>query len=540
NNNEKDQNGWMEGAWVVKHEGKYYFNYAVPGTEYTTYADGCYVSDKPMGPFTFCENSPVSYKSTGYLVGAGHGATFQDLWGNWWKVDTVAIAGETSWERRIELIPLTYDKNGNQITDTLMLDYPTYVPALIEDNFGDQAQPDWHLLSYNATVSASSTLDAAHDGKNAVNESIRSWWSAKTGNAGEWITIDMGKLCAVNAIQINFADQDADVFTGRDHTFCYNYLVEFSGDGNTWYTLVDHTGVTAEAFQAKDTSHDYYELASAIGARYIRVTNKGAIPANGKFALSGIRVFGHGGGEAPAQVEDFTVSRPAMDERRVTVTWDAVPGAEGYIVRYGYDRDVLSQAYQVIGGTSMDLRALNMGVDYWFTVDSYNDSGYTKGTTIKKARATKPAPEGTPVAPPKVIDYIVKDYTVYEAESGTLGGGAVISRAAEDAKASGGAAVHNMHLAGAYFEISGIEATGGEGVLHIGYANGNAQATVEIFVNGESQGRVSLKTSGGWDRFKAVEIPITGLKAGEENTIRIAGGIDDGFNPDHIQVLPAE
>lgn len=530
---------WLEGAWMVKYEGRYYLNYAGPGTEFATYADGCYVADDPMGPFTYCSSNPVSFKASGYLVGAGHGATFQDLWGNWWKVDTVAVSQNSSWERRIELIPLTYDKNGNQITDTVFLDYPTYVPALIEDNFGDAAQPDWHLLSYGVTATASSTLDASHRPDQAVNESIRSWWSAKTGDAEEWLTIDLGSLCAVNAVQVNFADEGAQKVSGRRNTFCYNYTVEFSQDGDTWYVLADHTGVTANVLEAKDTSHDYYELVSAVGARYLRVTNKGAIPAGGKFAISGLRVFGNARGTAPAVPEGLKVTRPTADERTVTLSWDAVEGAEGYIVRFGYDPEVLNQSYQVMGSTKATLRMLSMGVDYWFTVDSYNSSGYTKGSVLQKAAATKEAPADQPVNQPVLpAETVIEGYTVYEAEDATLGGAAVRSASAEDAPASGKATVHNMHESGAYIEFTGVDGgQGGDATLHMAFANGNAFATMEIVVNGRSQGTVRLETSGGWNKYISADFALSDLQAGATNTIRLVGGIDQGFNPDFIQIL---
>lgn len=50
---------------MTAHQGKYYLQYAAPGTEWKSYADGTYVSDSPSGPFTYMENSPVSYKPTG-------------------------------------------------------------------------------------------------------------------------------------------------------------------------------------------------------------------------------------------------------------------------------------------------------------------------------------------------------------------------------------------------------------------------------------------------------------------------------------------
>ena len=44
---------FTEGAYMTKHNGKYYFQYGAPGTEFKVYADGVYVSDSPLGPFVY-------------------------------------------------------------------------------------------------------------------------------------------------------------------------------------------------------------------------------------------------------------------------------------------------------------------------------------------------------------------------------------------------------------------------------------------------------------------------------------------------------
>jgi len=36
---------WIEGAWMNKYNGKYYFQYAAPGAQYRSYCDGVCVSD---------------------------------------------------------------------------------------------------------------------------------------------------------------------------------------------------------------------------------------------------------------------------------------------------------------------------------------------------------------------------------------------------------------------------------------------------------------------------------------------------------------
>ena len=535
--NEVGNDPWLEGPWMTKHEGKYYLEFGVPGTD-AAYADACAVADAPMGPFTLCTNSPVSYKATGYLMGAGHGSTLRDLHGNYWKIDTAVLSVNTMFERRLVLFPSTINAERQEMyANMVRADYPIYLPEIIGGGF-ENPGPDWHLVSYGpAAVSSSSNLNSSKGPDKAFNENIRSWWSASTGNAGEWIEADFGKLVSVNALQINFAEQDA---TGknnlRSNSWVTRYLVEFSQDGGTWHTLVDKSGAVAEPNKAQDYTHDYFELAKRIGIRYIRVTNKGPVPAGGKFAISGIRLFGHGGGDAPAELTDFTVNRPVSDERTVTLSWTAVPGAQGYFIRYGSREDARHIQWQVIGANTATIRNLMMGVDYWFTIDTYNDSGYTPGTVAKKAGWTVPRP-ARPVEGPDPENFKDTDkYPVYEAEAATVNNADIRS----DRDASGGKSVGNLHNAGAYLEFKNIEGgpEGGAGTLWIVYSNGNGGATVRttVTVNGTILGQFVLPSTANWDTFKGFGIPVTGLTPGATNTIRLGGGMG-GFNADFIQVV---
>lgn len=60
------QRPFIEGAWMTKHDGTYYLQYAGPGTEYNVYGDGVYESDSPLGPFRLAKNNPYSYKPGGF------------------------------------------------------------------------------------------------------------------------------------------------------------------------------------------------------------------------------------------------------------------------------------------------------------------------------------------------------------------------------------------------------------------------------------------------------------------------------------------
>lgn len=365
---------YFEGAWMNKYQGKYYLTYAAPGTEFGTYADGCFVADSPMGPFTYCDNSPVVWKASGFMRGSGHGCLFEDLNGHWWKMDTVSISVNHMFERRLALFPAAFGEDGRLYTNTVRGDYPMFIPTENSAPFTTPG-PDWQLLSYGKAAWTSSMLDEAHKAACAVDENMKTWWSAATGDPGEWLEVDLDRAYTVNAIQINFADQDAQAVEGRDNDFCYRYRLDLSVDGERWEELLDRTENT------QDMPHDYVELDAPRSIRYLRLTNAGPVPAGSRFAVSGLRVFGKGDGHAPAHAPKVRAVRQA-DERNMRVEWDAQPDAQGYIVRFGVHPDALYTHYQVIGESHAAIGCLNTGVTYYVTVDAYNESGVTAGTAV--------------------------------------------------------------------------------------------------------------------------------------------------------------
>ncbi|MBQ6171477.1 MAG: family 43 glycosylhydrolase [Clostridia bacterium] len=373
-NNEIERMPSLEGAWVNKIDGKYYLTYATPGTEFSTYCDGVAISDSPMGPFENCDNSPTVFKATGFMRGAGHGCLFEDKKGKLWKIDTVSISINTSFERRLCLFPAKIAEDGKLYTNTLRGDYPMYYPHETDDPF-TQCDAGLQLLSYGAAYAASSVLDDDHSPACAADENMKTWWSAKSGAAGEWISLDLGGCYKVKAVHVNFADQDIVDTTGRDNGFSYKYTLEVSSDGICWRMLTDRRD------NDDDHPHEYFEYENA-SFRYIKLTNHGQVPAGGRFAVSGIRVFGESVGKAPVKAPDFTPVRDE-DARNMRVTWEKVPDAEGYFVRFGVDENELHTHFQIIGGTEVNIRCLIKDVRYHVTVDAYNKGGITRGTVTK-------------------------------------------------------------------------------------------------------------------------------------------------------------
>jgi len=369
--NTKNVRPWIEGSWMTKHDGVYYLQYAGPGTEYKSYCDGVYVSDKPLGPFKPAANNPVSYKPEGFIAGAGHSSTFQDKYGNYWHVSTMTISQKHMFERRLGLFPTFFDKDGEMYVYTGYGDFPLKVPAK-KIFTPEEIFTQWMLLSYNKPVEVSSEMPS-HPKSFSADEDIRTFWSAQTGNKGEWLTIDLETECIVNAIQINYAENETKLF-GRNPDIYYQYLLQYSSDNKTWKTLADKT-------QSKtDVPHDYIELITPAKARYIKLTNY-KVPC-GTFAIAGLRIFGNGGGKAPSTVENLSMKRSDIDRCVVELNWDKTPGAIGYNIRYGIQKDKLYQNYQVFGVDSLIIRSLYGLQKYYFTIDAFNENGITLGKNI--------------------------------------------------------------------------------------------------------------------------------------------------------------
>ena len=367
-NNELNKDGWNEGPCMIKHNGKYYLHYAAPGTEFRVYADGIYVSDKPLGPFKYVETNPFSFKPGGFIGGAGHGHTFKDKYGNYWRVATMKISIRHMFERRLGLFPLHIDKDGNFIQQSVWSDYPFVIPDRKMDYEKENVFAGWHILSYNKTASASTILENTSPAL-AVDEKVETWWSAETGNTGEWFQVDLGKKSEIRAIQVNFADQNFRLRPPH-HPVFYNYIIEASNNGVKWEKVIDNSK------NEKDAVHELIVLNKPVETRYLRITNKQELL--GKFSIYDLRVFGKGKGKLPRIVENITAVR-TNDPRKYNISWDAQKTATGYIVNVFLENglfvtSVMTLENELKGGF------FNSDSKYLFSIDAFNENGIAKGT----------------------------------------------------------------------------------------------------------------------------------------------------------------
>jgi hypothetical protein len=356
---------FIEGAWMTKHRGKYYLQYGAPGTEHNVYANGTYVGDSPLGPFTYAPNNPISYKPGGFVTGAGHGNTFQDNHGNYWNTGTPWVAVNFDFERRIAMFPAGFDADGLLHADTRFGDFPHYLPTR-KWQTADELFTGWMLLSYRAPSTASSAR-SPFSPVHVTDENPRTFWLARTNQPGQWLSLDLMQTCEVRAVQVNFTDYKSGIFASDTNVYT-QFRLFYSEDGLHWSGMVDLSS------ERRDRPNAYLELRQPVRARFIKYDHLHVASPN--LAVSDIRVFGKGDGKAPETPRNVQVRRDE-DERNAFVSWNDVPGAVGYNIRWGIRPDKLYQTYQVFAdsGTKLEVRALTVGQDYSFAVEAFNENG---------------------------------------------------------------------------------------------------------------------------------------------------------------------
>ncbi len=376
------QKPYIEGAWMDKFQGRYYLQYACPGTEYNTYADAVYVGDNPLGPFTLAENNPYSYHPGGFMPGAGHGSTMRDLYGNLWHTATMRISVQHNFERRVGIWPAGVDAEGELFCNQRYGDWPCAVSGGRENPWRD---PSWFLLSYHKSVKVSSFCEGK-GAENAVDENAQTWWRAAKADPGQWIELNLEKKYSVNAIQINFADDKIDILIpgelrGKDQPryieerdMVTRWKLEGSLDGKTYFILEDKTNVKT------DLSHDLVVIEEGVEVQYVRLTIL-EVPYQQNPCISGFRVFGIGDGTKPEIPEYKATCENDLDLMVKIAKSDAV----GYNILWGSTPDKLYHSYLTYQNTQR-IGALVKEREYYVRVDAFNESGITKGKTVKLIR----------------------------------------------------------------------------------------------------------------------------------------------------------
>lgn len=365
---------FIEGAYMTKHNGKYYLQYAAPGTEYNVYGNGVYVGDHPLGPFTYQHHNPFSAVPNGFMRGAGHGSTFQDKQGAWWHIASMTIAVNEKFERRLGLFPCSFDDDGILHCDQALADYPFDVKQ--------REKTGWMLLR---GVASASSWQEGFEPEKCCDENCKTWWAAEEPDKDAWLMLDMESVKTVNAVQVNFADHKlktpalkkkdyCKVSGGKRYLYTQDqptpYTLEGSADGNKWTVLKTNN---------EDRPHDFLVLKQPMELRYLRLSGM-KHPFGGAYAVMGLRVFGNGKGEKPEKVGPVHC-RKAGELNRL-LQWEPAIGAERYNVRYGIHPEKLYGSWQT-EKPELNFSFVNAGETYYMAIDSINENGVTPGSVVK-------------------------------------------------------------------------------------------------------------------------------------------------------------
>ena len=371
---------YIEGAWMDKHKGKYYLQYACPGAQFNVYSDGVYVSDSPLGPFRLADNNPYSYKPGGFLPGAGHGSTMEDREGNLWHTATMRISVNHDFERRVGLWPAGFDAEGELFCNQRYGDWPMAVSGEKDDPWRD---PAWMLLSAHKAATASSFVPGREPEK-ATEENVQTWWRAASNSRDEWLCVDLGKAFDVHAVQVNFADDKihipcpGEIRPGsqaryiEEKDYATQWKLEGSLDAESWFVIEDKSAA------ATDLSHDLIVREEGFACRYLRLSDM-AVPYGQNPCISGLRVFGLGDGEKPTAAS-FTARRVSGIDMLVRI--DPQENTLGYNILFGSSPEKLYHSYMVMGSEETRVGALIEGRKYYVRVDAFNENGITKGEVI--------------------------------------------------------------------------------------------------------------------------------------------------------------
>ncbi len=212
---------------------------------------------------------------------------------------------------------------------------------------------EYMLLSYNKFATAS-TYQANHEPRCAVDENSKTFWSAKSGRAGEWFLIDLGTLKSVHAVHVGVSSSASCVLYGSSDGKSYDALFELSSEKSMMDDLIVFEGGKRLRFLKIEFISD----------------------APGCFSLNNFRVFGFGNGNVPQKVENPFAFKSSNTQ--ATICWNKVSTAVGYKVRFGSDRGRLQNSKSVYNADSLcfDFPCDSM---CYYAVDSFNENGITKG-----------------------------------------------------------------------------------------------------------------------------------------------------------------
>jgi len=283
--NQNPNSGWVEGSWMIKHDGKYILTYCAGGTENRTYAMGAYTSSSPMGPFTPQKRNPFFRNVDGLITGTAHGCVVAGPENKLWTIYSVRAGVVHGFERRLGMDRVEFDANG-ELYVPVSTSQPQWLPGKIP---AGQKSADTGWLPINGgkqTIGSSSAPNLL--GRFAADNELRTWWQPAADDAHPVLTSQFYAPATINAVRVIWRDIGLDsnrgVLPGP-----FRYRVELETAKDKWTTILDRSE------SKEDLLVDYREVTPTVGSRARLVIlgwPKGITPGVAEFTVFGKTVVG--------------------------------------------------------------------------------------------------------------------------------------------------------------------------------------------------------------------------------------------------------
>ncbi len=278
NHNQNPHTGWMEGSWMLKRNGRYYLTYSAGGTQYRTYAMGCYVGASPLGPFTPQHRNPIFRTPEGFITGTGHGCIVAGPEGRLWVFYTVLAGVVHGFERRLGMDRAEIDDAGE-----LYVPGATSTPQPVATPGAGKAAEAWLPLNDGEpTLGSSCAVNSA--GRFAADHSMTTWWLPAADDAHPQLTTQFSTRAVIHAVRVIWRDVGLDTTRGVGPG-AFRYRIEAETAPDQWTTIVDRSRST------EDLLIDYRECppTPATRARLVVVDHPSGIqPAVAELTLFGV------------------------------------------------------------------------------------------------------------------------------------------------------------------------------------------------------------------------------------------------------------
>ncbi len=305
--NEYNDVAWIEGPWIIKHNGTYYLQYSASGTQWKTYAEGYYTAKSPLGPYTYAENNPLLRKTEGLVTGTAHGSMVEGPDGNLWQFYTIVLSNPPG-GRRIGMDRVVVGEDG--LLTVKVTDTPQWAPGAVSDpTKGDSGSLPVTINKMRA-MNALSTFSSEQEGKfaaYAIDNSSGTWWEPAADDAEPTLVVELSPATRFDVVNLFTVDGARLMFgggrrarfsapgTGHNpaETF-YKYRIEVSMDGENYKTVLDCTNST----DSKDTIFKEFD---PVECRFVKLTVTDW-PKSSPLRLIEFTVFGKSTSTLPAAV----------------------------------------------------------------------------------------------------------------------------------------------------------------------------------------------------------------------------------------------